>query len=391
MFTAAVEVGLVSILALASLAQVNGPAPQSPPPTRRDDTQEVLHGVTIKDPYRWLEDQNSAETRAWIGAQNVYTHTLLDAWPGRARLQQRLTELEKVESIHAPIERGNRFFYRKRAADQEQYVIYVREGLAGKEKPLIDPNPLSADHSTNVEIFDVSDDGKLMAYLIRQGGKDEAEIRVMNVDNGRDLPDVLPSAVYFDLSFLPDASGFYYSTMIDDGPRVRFHKMGTASSSDTEVFGKGYQTEAIVVGDPTLDGHYLVIQVLHGSSADKTEIWLQDLVNKGPITPVIKDIDARFLAFPGGSQLFLQTNWKAPRGRVLALDLTHPDLEKAREVVPESDTAIDSIALADGKLIVSYIKNASSQVKFFTADGKAAGEMAFPALGTSTEIVSRWD
>jgi len=385
------QLGLVLILTSASLAQVNGSSVKQPPPTRRDDTQEILHGVTIEDPYRWLEDQNSAGTRAWIDAQNSYTHSLLDAWPGRARLQQRLTDLEKVESIHAPIERNSRFFYRKRAVDQEQYLIYLREGLAGKEKALIDPNPMSVDHSTNVDIFDVSKDGKLMAYVVRQGGKDESEVRIMNVDTGRDLPDVLPPALYFDLSFLPDASGFYYATMTDDGPRVRFHKMGTASSSDAEVFGKGYQKEAIVVGDPTLDGHYLVIQVLHGAAADKTEVWLQDLNKKGPITPVIKDINARFLAFAGGDQLFVQTNWNAPRGRVLALDLAHPELEKAREVVPESDTAIDSVALADGMLVVSYIKNASSQVKFFTAEGKAAGQMAFPALGTSTEIVSRWD
>ncbi len=385
------ELALVCLLAFDSFAQVDTASRQSPPPTRRDNTQEVLYGITITDPYRWLEDQTSPDTRAWIDAQNSYTHTLLDAWPGRARLQQRLTELEKVESIHSPFERNGRFFYRKRAADQEQYVIYMREGLSGKEQVLLDPNPMSADHSTNAEILDVSNSGKLMAYVIRHGGKDEAEVRIMSVDRRHDLPDVLPEAVYFDVSFLSDASGFYYSTMTDDGPRVRFHKLGTATASDADVFGKGYQKEAIVVGDPTLDGHYLVIQVLHGSSADKTEIWLQDLKKQGLIVPVIKDIDARFFAFAGGDNLFLQTNWKAPRGRVLMLDIAHPALEKAREVIPESDTAIDSVSLADSKLLVSYIRNASSQVKIFTADGKPVGELSFPALGTSADIQSRWD
>ena len=380
------------LFATASFAQVKSSSTkQSPPPTRRDNTQEVLHGVTVADPYRWLEDQNSADTRAWITAQNAYTHALLDAWPGRPRLEKELTALEKVERIRSPFERNDRFFYRKRGADQEQYVIYMRQGLAGKEKVLIDPNPMSADHSTNVDIFDVTKDGKLMAYVIRQGGKDETEVRIMNVDTGKDLPDVLPAALYYDFSFLPDASGFYYSTMIDDGPRVRFHKMGTPVSSDEEVFGKGYQKEAIVVGDPTLDGRYLVIQVLHGASADKTEVWLQNLVKKGPIVPVIKDIDARFLAFPGGDQLYLQTNWKAPRGRVLAIPLAGATLDKAREVVPQGDNAIDSVALTDGKLLVSYVKNASSQVKLFSADGKPAGEMTFPALGSVSDVQSRWD
>jgi len=167
--------------------------------------------------------------------------------------------------------------------------------------------------------------------------------------------------------------------------------MGTPISADEEVFGKRYQREAIVVGDPTLDGHYLVIQVLHGASADKTEVWLQDLVKKGPIVPVIQDIDARFLAYPGGDQLYLQTNWKAPRGRVLAVSLASPALDKAREVVPESENAIDSVGLTGGKLLVSYVKNASSQVKLFNTDGKPVGEMMFPALGSVSDIQARWD
>jgi prolyl oligopeptidase len=382
----------VCSLACVAFAQVNSPPQkQSPPTTRRDNVQAVLHGVTVTDPYRWLEDQNSPETRTWIDAQNAYTHALLDVWPGRASLEKRLTELEKVERTRSPFERNNRFFYRKRAVDQEQYVIYVREGEAGKEQVLIDPNPMSADHSTNVDISDVSNDGKLLAYGLRQGGKDETEILVLQVDTRQNLPDRLPAAVYFDLSFLPDASGFYYATMTEDGPRVRFHKMGTEASTDAEVFGKGYKKEAIVVGDPTLDGRYLVIQVLHGSSADKTEIWLQNLETKGPIAPVVKDIDARFFAFPGGDQLFFQTNWKAPKGRVLAVDLSNPSQDKWREIIPEGETPIDSVMLAGGKILVSYVKNASSVVKFFGSEGKPAGELTFPALGSTFDIQARWD
>ena len=133
---------------------------------------------------------------------------------------------------------------------------------------------MSADHSTNVEILDVSKDGKLVAYVIRVGGKDETEVRLLDVATKHDLAGrACRRSVYFDVSFLPDHSGFYYSTMIDDGPRVRFHKMGTKVAADTEVFGKGYAKEAIVVGDPSEDGRHLIIQVLHGSAADKTEIW----------------------------------------------------------------------------------------------------------------------
>ncbi len=176
------------LLSTCALGQNSGAT--APPTTRRDDVQENLHGVTVSDPYRWLEDQNSSETRAWINQQNDYTHKLLDGWPGRQRLEMRVSELKKVERISSPIERNGRFFYRKRGADQEQFVIYTRQGDAGKEEVLIDPNPMSADRSTNVEIMDVSKDGKLLAYVLRVGGKDESEMHVLDTASKHDLPDV---------------------------------------------------------------------------------------------------------------------------------------------------------------------------------------------------------
>lgn len=296
-----------------------------------------------------------------------------------------------MESIQSPIERKGRFFHRRRAPEQEQYVIYMREGVSGQDQVLIDANTMRGDHSTSVEIADVTNDGKLLAYLIRTGGRDESEVRVLNVDTRQNLKDHLPDANYFDLSFLPNGSGFYYATMTTEGPRVRFHKTGPEAAADTEIFGKGYTKEAVVVGDPTIDGRYLVIQVLHGSAADKTEIWLQNLVDEGSIVPVVKDIDARFLAFPGGDHLFMQTNWNAPKGRLLAVELANPAQERWREVVPESDTPIDSVTLGGEKILVGYVKNASSVVKVFTADGKPTGEIKFPALGSADEIQARWD
>src|SRR6202162_6157724 len=131
--------------------------------------------------------------------------------------------------------------------------------------------------------------------------------------------------------------------MQDDGPRVRFHKVGTDAATDVDVFVKGYTKEAAVVGDSSEDGRHLIIQVLHGSAADKTEIWWQDLTKKGPIEPLVKDLDARFFAFPGGDQLFLHT--KAPHGRVLAVDFANPARDRWREVVPERDTAIAHVGL----------------------------------------------
>ncbi len=385
---------LLSVVVLSSTfasAQSAGAMTTAAPATRRGDVQETLHGVTVSDPYRWLEYQDSPETRAWINQQNEYTHKLLDSWPGRARLETRLAELKKVERISSPIERNGRFFYRKRAADQEQYVIYTRLGEAGKEEVLIDPNPMSADHSTNVEIMDVSKDGKLLTYGIRSGGKDETELHVLEVAAKHDLPDVLPARVYFDVSFLPDGSGFYYSTMLDEGPRVRFHKLATKAETDTDVFGKGYAKEAIIVGDPSEDGRHLIIQVLHGSAADKVEIWAQDLKTNGPIEPLIKDLEARSFGFAVGNQLFLQTNYKAPKGKVMVLDMAKPAPENWREVVPEAENAIDNVTFVGGKILVTYVKNATSMVKAFQPDGKLAFELSLPALGSVYDLQGKWE
>jgi len=384
---------LVVISLAASLAQSQSQLPpqKQSPASRRDNVQDVLHGVTINDPYRWLEDQNSPETRAWITEQNNYTHSLLDSLPGRSALENRLAALKKIEGIHSPFERNGRFVYRRRKADQEQYVICMRDGEKGKEQVLIDPNPMSAEHTTNVDIFDVSKDGKLLAYMLRAGGKDETEVRFLDLDTRKELPDFLPLALYFDVSFLPDRSGFYYSMILDEGPRVRFHKLGTPVGSDVDVFGKGYTKESIITGDPSEDGRHLIILVCNGSACDKAEIWLQDLAAKGPIEPLVKDIDARFFPFAGGDHLFLQTNWQSPRGRVLAVDFAHPEREHWREVVPESDTAIDSVALSGGKIIVAYVKNATSQVKVFEPSGRLAGNLEFPALGSVTDVQSKWE
>ncbi len=379
------------LLSTYALGQSAGPVTAAPPATRRGDVQETLHGVTVSDPYRWLEDQDSTETRAWINQQNEYTHKLLDGLPGRGQLEQRVSALKRVERIATPIVRNGRFFYRKRAADQEQYVIYTRQGDAGKEEVLVDPNQMSADHSTNVAIMDASGDGKLLAYGLRVGGKDETEVHVLDVAAKRDLGDVLPAKVYFDLSFLPDGSGFYYATMLDDGPRVRFHKLGTKAEADGDVFGKGYAKEAIVIGDVSEDGRHLIIHVIHGSAADNVEIFAQDLKKNGPIMPLITGLNARFFGFPVGDELFLQTNYKAPNARVMALNMAKPAPENWREVVPETDTAIDGVTLAGGKILVTYVKNATSVMKAFQPDGKQAFDVSLPALGSVYDVQGRWE
>jgi len=385
---------LLALNTFMSQAQTQAPAsakPQ-PPESPRGDVVDVLHGVRIPGPYRWLEDQNSPETRSWINAQNAYTKSVLSEIPGRDHISARLGELLKIDSIEPPLERGDRYFFRERRASQEQFVIQMRQGGHGQDDVLIDPHSWSADHSTSVEILNASEDGKLLIYGIRKGGADEMEIRIFDVDGRKDLSDRLPSSRYFSVVMLPDKTGLYYSLMKPEAPAVRYHVMGKPVSEDTEIFGKGYGSENIVVADLTEDGRYLVIQAFYGSSSDKTDVYYRDLKQTNSlIQPIVKDIDARFEVTPGGDQLYMSTNWKAPNGRVLRVDLQKPGRENWQEVVPEnSSTTIRNIAVAGGKLFVNYLHDVSSQVMVFTDEGKPQGEITFPAAGSVEGIQGHW-
>ncbi|HSB75508.1 MAG TPA: hypothetical protein VLC12_07660, partial [Terriglobales bacterium] len=361
-----------------------------PPPSRRNEVVDVMHGVSIHDPYRWLEDQNSPETRAWINAQNTYSRSILSKLAGREEISRRLGELMKVDDIQTPIERDGRYFFRRRRADQDLFVIYMRQGAGGKDEILVDPHPMSADHSTNANILGVSPDGSILAYGIRRGGADETEVHFLDVNTRKPLPDVLPTARYFGISFLPDKTGLYYSTMTEKAPHVRFHKVGTAVAQDTEIFGKNYGPSNIILSQVTEDGRYLLIHVLYGAAADKTEVFCQDLSEKGPIRPIIQGIDARSFAAAGGDHLYVWTNWKAVNGRVLDIDLKHPAQERWREVVPQAADVIDDFDADGGKLLVKYLHNVSSRIRIFQPDGKLAGEITFPTLGTVSRISGHW-
>ncbi|HET9531068.1 MAG TPA: S9 family peptidase, partial [Blastocatellia bacterium] len=199
---------LVSVAVMATVTQTAFAQAQAPeaPPTRQDNFREVIHGVEIIDPYRWLEDQNSPETRQWIDAQNRYAHSLLNGLPSRPLIQKRLAELMRIDTVSAPFERGGRYFLFKKRAEDDLSILYVRRGLKGQDEVLIDPHTLSPDHTTNIGLNDVSGDGRFIVYSIRRGGEDETELRVMDVDARKDLPDRLPRALYRGVSFKKDGS-----------------------------------------------------------------------------------------------------------------------------------------------------------------------------------------
>jgi prolyl oligopeptidase len=385
---------LVLLLLPVLLSGLAGPTSaqehKSPPKTQTNNVTETIHGVAITDPYRWLEDQNSPETRAWINAQNEYTNSVLAGFAGREIIHQRLEQLMKIDTLQAPFERGGRYFIRKRSADQNQFVIYVRDGLNGKDEVLIDGNTLSADQNSSANILDVTHDGKLMAYGLRQGGEDEVTVSIMDVETRKDLPDKLPRARYFGISLKPDASGFYYTTFSKEGPRVYYHAMGTKPSGDRKIFGDGYGPGAIVGSALSEDGRYLLMVVNFGSSADKSEVWVQDLASGGPLVPIARDIPARFSPEIAGDTMFMQTNWNAENGKLMAVDLKKPARENWREIIPQNQYVMDSFSAAGGKLFVNYLENVTTKIKVFDDTGKPLGEVKLPGLGTASGMGGEW-
>ena len=375
-------------LALCNL-RAKSPQEPHPPMTRIEPVKDTYHGVEVIDPYRWLEDQQSPATRAWIDAQNKYTESLLDAWPERGELKRRVAHLLKIESIDVPMERNGLLFFTKRRADQDQGILFVRKGSGGEDEILVDPNPLSADHSASVLLEGVSEDGALVAYGLRRGGEDENTVHLRDVLKKIDLPDALPKAVYFNIAIKPDKSGLYYSRG-GNAPGVFYHALGTDPANDQQIFGEGYGPDKIIIGDLSEDGRYLIIHVLYGSAADKTEIYAQDLEARGPIKPIVTEITARFFGQAGGDTLYVQTNWNAPMNRILAINLQNPGRENWKEVVPEKASVIDSLALAMGELVVIYNENASSRIQVFDAEGKGLRDIPLPALGSVTGFSSRW-
>ncbi len=388
----AIEAALCVGVLLAGCAE--GPSSDEvtlkPPATRVETVIDTFHGVEIPDDYRWLEDQDSPETRSWIEAQNAYTLAALGDRPERPVIARRLDELMRVDRVGSPMQRENRFFMWKKSAADDLWKFYMREGLDGEDRVLLDPHELSEDLTADADVDDISLDGKLLVYGIRRGGTDETELRVMDVDRGQDLPDRFPTALYRGVAVRPDRAGFYYN--LQDratGVRVRYHELGTDPADDPVVFGEGYGPSTWVGSQLSDSGRYLLFFVGHGW--DRTELHVQDLEAGGPVLALVDDIDASFSPSFAGDRLFVLTNWKAPNGRILEVELDRPDPATWREVVPEGDDAIEGFSFVGGRLFVRTLHNVISRIEQFELDGTSLGELTLPGVGSAGTPVGAWN
>lgn len=361
----------------------------APPPTKIEPVTETLHGVTVTDLYRWLEDQDSLATRAWIEVQNNYTRGYLDAIPGREQIRAGLAALIKIDAMTTPIACGGRYFFGRRTAREDRFSLYMRQGAGGKDEILIDPAMVSSDASTSVQYQAVSRDCRLMAYAIRRGGEDETEIRLFDVTARRPLPDALPRGRYMGFDIMPNNSGFYYARFTNgQGSRVYYHALGT-EGVDRELFGSGYGPNHRIGERLSEDGRWLLVAVFDGVPVVRTELYVKDLQAGGTFRTIVKD-NAQFDPEFAGNTLLLNTNWKALNRHILRVDLEHPAQDQWKEIVPEAPQAIETMSAAAGRVFVAYLDNVSTHIKQFDIDGKSLGDVRLPGIGSSGAPKGRW-
>jgi prolyl oligopeptidase len=275
------------------------------PKTKKSEQFDDYHGTRVADPYRWLEDDNSAETKAWVEAQNKVTFAYLNQIPEREQIKKRLTELWNYEKYSAPFKRGDKYFYYKNDGLQNQSVLYVADSLNDKGRVLLDPNKLSADGTVALSGLSISDDGKLMAYGLANAGSDWQEWHFMNVETGEKLPDVLKNIKFSGASWTLDGKGVYYSRYPEADAKSKlsgenffqklyFHRLGTPQSEDTLIYERPEDKEKFVGGFVSEDGKWLIINVGKGT-APMNMVYVKDLTKKdSPIMPVVDRLEADY-------------------------------------------------------------------------------------------------
>ncbi len=396
--------------ALLSLLIMNSPAqdtrsntiPSYPKPHVIAQTDNYF-GTAVTDPYRWMEDLDAPETKAWVEAENAVTADYFKPLTYRAALHERLVKLADYERFSAPEQHGGRYFYTRNTGLQNQAVLYWTEGLHGEPHVLLDPNTYAADGTVALNSVAVTHDGKRAALALAEAGSDWQKIIVRDIATGKDLPDVIQWTKFGGASWLHDGSGFYYSgydappegnvlKAANFGMKIFFHKLGTVQKDDPVVFARPDNKELFLFGGVTDDGRYLLITQQQGTSPNN-ELSVLDLTQPGAkVQPVITTADATYSPVGNDeSRLWLYTTLDASNGKVVELELKQPAREHWKTVIPERKSKLDNVSLVHRTLIAQYLTDAHTSVELFTEEGNPLQSVAMPAIGTAAGFAGKRD
>ena len=377
--------------------------PLAYPSSHKSNQVDNYHGTLVADPYRWLEDPDSEETRTWIEAQNQVTFGYLSEIPTREKIKQRLTKLWDYEKYGIPFKEGEslqdgsteRYFYFKNDGLQNQSVFYTLKTLEDQPKVLLDPNKLSEDGTVALSGLSISEDGKLLAYGLSASGSDWQEWKVRDVETGEDLQDHLKWIKFSGASWTHDNQGFFYSrydqpnekTQLEDVnyyQKLYYHQLGKPQSEDVLIYHRPDQKEWGFSGGVTEDGTYLIISIWLGTDS-KNLFFYKDLTNpNAEVVELINQFEADYSFIDNDDSLFyFRTDLNAPRGRVIAIDTKNPAPENWQEIIPQSAETLESVGILNNQFVADYLKDAHSQIKIFDLKGAFIREVELPGLGSA--------
>lgn len=374
----------------------NSPAPIIYPVTRTTSQVDDYHGRQITDPYRWLEDDTSDETKAWVVAQNVVTNAYLAEIPSRDALKQRLTELVNYPRISAPEQKGQWFLFAKNDGLQNQAVFYVQEGESGTPAVLLDPNTMSADGTTRVGALTFDSNASRIAYTVSASGSDWQEIRVIDVRTREVFPDVVQWVKVSDLAWA--GNGFFYSrypeptvadaaySSMNEDHQVFYHAMGTPQSDDRLVFRDAEHAQRFHTVSTTADERYAVLSVSdRGNGKDGSAIHIMDLsTDETTFRPIWTEFDDDMSVLDNvDDALLVVTNRHAPNRKVVRIDPAHAEEQHWVTIIAERSEALDGITSAGGRIFATYLKDATTRAYVHLLDGTIEREITLPGLGTA--------
>ncbi len=390
----AIAVPLAALLAAAAA----DPARLDYPKTPRGDQVDDYHGVKVADPYRWLEDdvRDSKDVAAWVEAENKVTFDYLKAIPEREVIKKRLTELWNYERYSLPFHAGGRYFYAKNDGLQNQSVLYTLDRLDGTPRVLLDPNTLSKDGTVALAGQAVSDDGKYLAYGLAEAGSDWNVWKVRDTATGNDLADELRWIKGSEPAWTLDGKGFFYSRF--DEPKkgeefhatnlnnkLYYHRLGAPQADDVLVYKRPDHPDWGFEPTVTEDGRYLVVTTYKGTDA-KNRVTVRDLAEPLALpVDLIDDLDQEYtLVGNDGPVLYFKTDFDAPRGRLIAIDLRKPEKADWKEVVPQAKESLKGVSLVGDQFVADYLKDAHSEVKVFAPDGRPLRDIELPGIGSAS-------